>query len=290
MPDVAIVTDSASDVPPDMAEDLGLIVAPIHVIIDGQDHRDQVDITVDEYYPILEEKADVGELPTTSGANVDDLREAFEKALDVAPTVVGVMIAEPLSVTVNSARTAKEELFPEASIRVIDSNQAVAGEALLAIAAAKAAQEGRSDDYVAAMIERLVPYTKTVLTVETLKYFEAGGRLTATEQLLGSLKGFVPILQISAEHGGRVIPIEKRRTRRQAVNRILDIMEGDVGDGPVTVCVNHARRPSEAKDLLEEIESRFDVEAGYVIEIGPGTGTHTGPGTIGVGYYPTMYE
>jgi DegV family protein with EDD domain len=287
MPEVAIVTDSAGDIPPDLAKELELIVAPVHAVIDGKDYRDQIDITVDQYYPILEQAAEKGELPTTSGANVSDMREAFERALSIAPTVVAVMISQPISVTITSARTAKQEFFPEATIHIVDTQQAIAGEALLAIAAAKAAQEGHSDDYIVAMVERLIPYTKTLLTVETLKYFAAGGRLTATEQLLGSLEGFVPILQIS---GGRIIPIEKRRTRRQAVNRMLAIMEEEVGDGPVSVCVNHARRASDARGLLEEIESRFNVESGYIIEIGPATGTHTGPGSIGFAYYPTMYE
>ncbi len=287
MAEVAVVTDSVTDIPPDMAEELGLIVAPVHVVIDGKDHRDQIDITVDEYYPILEKAAEKGELPTTSGANVNDMREAFAKALDRAPAVVAVMVAQPISVTISSARTAKQEFFPDAPIHILDSQQAVAGQALLAIAAAKAAQAGHSDDYIVAMVERLIPYTKTLLTVETLKYFAAGGRLTATEQLLGSLEGYVPILQIS---NGRIIPIEKRRTRRQALNRMLAIMEADVGDGPINVCVNHARRAPDARELLEEIESRFNVESSCIIEIGPATGTHTGPGSIGFGYYPTMYE
>lgn len=287
MPDVAIVTDTVTDIPLDLAEELGLIVAPVHVVIDGEDHRDQIDITVDEYYPILEKAADEGVLPTTSGANVNDMRQAFEQALDTAPTVVSVMCAQPISVTISSARTARQEFFADAPIQILDSQQAVAGEALLAIAAAKAAREGHSDDYIVAMVERLIPYTKTLLTVETLKYFAAGGRLTATEQLLGSLEGYVPILQIS---GGRIIPIEKRRTRRQAIGRMLAIMEDDVGDGPISVCVNHARRAPDASDLLEEIESRFNVQDSYIIEIGPATGTHTGPGSLGFGYYPTMYE
>lgn len=283
MPDVAIVTDTVTDIPPNLAEELGLIVAPVHVVIDGKDHRDQIDITVDQYYPILEKAADRGQLPTTSGANVSDMREVFEKALDIAPIVVSVIVAEPISVTITSTRTAKQEFFPESPIHILDSQQVVAGQALLAIAAARAAREGHTADDIIAMVERLIPNTKTLLTVETLKFFAAGGRLTATEQLLGSLEGFVPILQVT---GGRIIPIEKRRTRRQAVNRMLAIMEEDVGDGPVNVCVNHARRPSDAGDLLEEIKSRFNVQDSYIIEIGPATGTHTGPGSLGFGYCP----
>ncbi|MFQ5596144.1 MAG: DegV family protein, partial [Anaerolineae bacterium] len=283
MPDVAIVTDTVSDIPPNLAEEFGLIVAPVHVVIDGKDHRDQIDITVDQYYPMLEVAAEKGELPTTSGANVSDMREIFEEALNVAPVVVGVMVAQPISVTITSARTAKQEFFPEAPIHILDSQQVVAGQALLAIAAGKAAQEGHSADDIIAMMERLIPNTKTLLTVESLKFFAAGGRLTATEQLLGSLEGYVPILQAA---GGRIIPIEKRRTRRQAVNRMLAIMEEDVGDGLINVCVNHARRPSDAGDLLEEIKSRFNVQDSYIIEIGPATGTHTGPGSLGFGYCP----
>lgn len=286
MPDVAVVTDTVTDIPPDLAQELDLIVAPVHVVIDGKDHRDQIDITVDQYYPILEKAADKGELPTTSGANVSDMREVFERALEVAPAVVSVMVAEPISVTITSARTAKQEFFPDATIHILDSQQVVAGQALLAIAAAKAAQAGQSDSEIVAMLEKRIPGTKTLLTVETLKYFAAGGRLTATEQLLGSLEGFVPILQVT---GGRIIPIEKRRTRRQALNRMLAIMEEDVGDAPIDVCVNHARRPSDAQALLEEIESRFNMQDSYIIEIGPATGTHTGPGSLGFGYCPTAH-
>jgi len=287
MQEVAIVTDSACDIPPDMAQELNVVVAPVHVIIDGKDHRDQIDVTPETYYPLLEEAAKRGQLPTTSGSNVADMREAYEKALDLGNTVISIHVAERISVTIKSARTAKEQFFPEAPIHIVDSQQVIAGQALLVIAAAKAAQEGRSPEYILGMLDHLIPQTRTLLTVEDLRYFEAGGRLTATEQLLGSLKGFVPIMRIA---DGIILPIEKRRTRRQAVNRMLDLIEEEVGDGPLVVAVNHARRPADAQALLSEIEHRFTVDESYIIEIGPTTGTHTGPGGLGIGYYPAMYE
>lgn len=287
MQEVAIVTDSACDIPPDLAQKLNVVVAPVHVIIDGKDHRDQIDVTPETYYSQLEEAAKRGQLPTTSGSNVADMREAYEKALDLGNTVISVHVAERISVTIKSARTAKEQFFPEAPIHIVDSQQVIAGQALLVIAAAKAAQEGRSPEYILGMLEHLIPQTRTLLTVEELRYFEAGGRLTATEQLLGSLKGFVPIMRIA---DGLILPIEKRRTRRQAVNRMLDRIEEEVGDGPLVVAVNHARCPADARELLSEIEHRFTVEESYIIEIGPTTGTHTGPGALGIGYYPAMYE
>lgn len=287
MQEVAIVTDSASDVPPDLAQNLNLIVAPVHVVIEGKDYRDQIDVTPDTYYPRLKEFARQGQLPTTSGCNVGDMREAYEKALSLGNTVISIHVAERISVTLTSARTAREQFFPEAPIHIVDSQQVIGGQALLAIAAAGAALEGRSAEYILAMLERTIPYTRTLLTVEDLLYFEAGGRLTATEQLLGSLKGFVPILRIA---DGLILPIEKRRTRRQAVNRMLDLMEEDVGDGPLVVAVNHARRLKVAQELLTEIERRFTVNESYIIEIGPTTGTHTGPGGLGIGYHPAMYE
>lgn len=287
MANVAIVTDSFTSIPAEAAAEYGLIVAPIQVVIDGKVHRDGIDITLEEHYPILSSALEKGEAPTASAAGVEDIEAAFEQALDRAPVVVGVMAAGSLSGSLAAARTAKQTSFPQAVIHILDSQQVMAGQALLALAAAKTAQEGHSDDYIVAMMERLIPYTRTLLTVETVAPFAANGWLTVTEELQHALEGQAPLLQISE---GEVRLVARLRTRQQALTRMLDLVEDDAGDGPLTVCVCHVRRGPEARELLEAIESRFSVEDSYIFELGLAAMVHTGPHAVGFGYYPTMYE
>jgi len=280
MQNIAIVTDTTTDIPQALAEELGIFLAPVHVIINGKDYRDKIDISSAEFYRLL---PSLNPLPTTSGVNAGDFLEAFEKALEKADSIICLSIAEQLSVTLSSARAAKEAL-PDADITIIDTQAAVASEALIAIAAAKAAKEGKSKEEVISLIEELIPRVDTLFTTDTLEYLRRGGRLTATQALIGKFLGFRPILRLRE---GKIVPVDKARSRRASIERLLEIIDSEVKGREICAAIMHALVPEETEALREEVLRRFNCREVYVLDdLGPTAGTHFGPGTLGVGYYP----
>lgn len=277
---VAIVTDTTTDIPQEMAEELGIFLAPLTLIIEGKDYRDKVDISSAEFYRML---PDLDPLPTTSGVNPEDFLEAYQKALAEAESVICLTLAAPLSMTFSSACSVREEL-PQADITVIDSHSAVAGEALIALAAAKAAQEGKGKTEIINLIHDLIPRVDTLLTADTLEYLHRGGRLTAPQALLGKLLGFRPILRLRE---GKIVPIGRARSRRQSIAQLLTVMEGEVGQGKeVCAAIMHALVPEETVALKDQVAERFHCRELCILDdLGPVAGTHLGPGTLGVGYY-----
>jgi len=279
MQKVAIVTDTAVDLPRELAEELGIEMAPLHVIIDGKDYRDKIDLSGAEFYEIL---PSLNPLPTTTGVMVDDWLEVFEKALQKAESVICLSLPPELSVTYSSAQTAREAM-PEADITVIDTRTGTAGEAIIAIAAGRAAKEGKSKEEVIALVKELIPKTDTLLTCDTIEYLRRGGRLTAPQALIARFLNVRPVLRLK---DAVIAPVGRARSRRASLELMLDLMAQEVGDGEVCAAILHALVYDEARALKEEIEQRFRCREVIILDnLGPVAGTHLGPGAIGVGYY-----
>jgi DegV family protein with EDD domain len=284
MQEVAIVTDSATDITADMARELGILIAPVHVIIDDVDYRDRVDMPPEEFYARL---PTLPAIPTTSGANVQDFLECYQRGLEMAESIVCITIPSTLSVCLTSARSARELLLmdvPEADVTVVDSHTATTPQALMLIAAARLAQEGKGKEEILSLVEGLIPKVDMFFTPDTIEYLDKGGRLTATEQVVGSLQGFRPIIRVKDD---RIMPVDRAETREASIARILELMEEQVGAGAeVMAGVVHAMVPEEAAALRETVETRFTCREMHTFVLGPTAGTHFGPGTIGVGFHP----
>jgi DegV family protein with EDD domain len=151
---------------------------------------------------------------------------------------------------------------------------------LMVIAAAEAVAAGQSRSEVVAMLERMVRETRLFFVVDTLEYLQKGGRIGGAAALVGTLLNVKPILHLK---DGRIEPLGKVRTKRKAVNQLLNLMVEELGsDEPVRVVVGHAVTPKEGQALLEKARSRFNCTASYPAQIGPVIGTHTGPGALGM--------
>jgi DegV family protein with EDD domain len=91
-----------------------------------------------------------------------------------------------------------------------------------------------------------------------------------------------PILYIK---DGRIEPLEKQRSRKRSIARLLEIMGEKVGSSEVHVAILHGNIPNEAHDLEEQIRERFNCVELVTSEMGPVIGVHAGPGTLGLVFY-----
>lgn len=281
---VSVVTDSTTGLPAELAAQHGLQIIPLWVRFGEQSHRDGVDLRPDQFYPML---AGAPDLPTTSQPSAGEFLELYRKLAREAEAIVSVHISSELSGTVASALAARR-VFHDVPVHVVDSRSTAMGLGLIALAAARAAAEGQNGAQVAAAAERLVPWTSVLFVVDTLEYLRKGGRIGGASALAGSVIRIKPILHI---HKGRIDALDKVRTRRKALNRLMEIVAKQVrGTGPIHAAVVHAAAPAEAEALWDRLARTFDCAELHLAELSPAIGTHVGPGTVGVAFYPTTQE
>jgi len=162
---VAVVTDSVSDLPPDVAEKLGITVIPFHVQIGKESYLDNADLDMDEFY----RKVDSPDYPKTSMPNLAEFINVYSDLAKKTDAVLSIHISSGIDSTCNVARAAASE------IEVIDSQSTLMATGLLTIEAAKAAKEGMSLNQLADMVRKLVPRIHVLLTCNSAKYLVRGG-------------------------------------------------------------------------------------------------------------------
>ena len=271
---IRIVTDSVSDLPPSAARASDITVVPLYVAIGSETYRDGVDITADRFYSLLEE---LPSLPTTSQPSVADFQEVYRRLLDQGHRIVWIYVSAKLSGTLNSAAQARESLGAASQIEIVDSQLAGGAQALLALNAARWAGEMSDHHEVARRVERSIGQNHGFVVVDTLKYLAKGGRIGKAQAFLGGALQFKPILSI---RDGEAHPVDRPRTRRRAMARIIQIVRGLAPVRQIHVSYSTGREHALAiRDGLADL-----VEPEHIVEsrFGPVLGTHLGPNTIGV--------
>jgi DegV family protein with EDD domain len=278
VPKIALVTDSTAYIPKELVEKYQIRVVPLRVHWGPDTYLDGIDIKTADFYERL--KTD-RVTPTTSAPSIGDFQQVYQQALETADAVVSIHIASQLSATVSSAEQAKA-LMPDKSIEVIDSRLTSMAMGYMVLTAARAAENGASLEEVTAAARRMIEPSRIIFTVDTLEYLRRGGRIGAAQAFVGNLMDVKPILELRE---GRVEPVERVRTKKKAVERIVDmVVHAAVSKdhAPVRLAAVHALVPEEAEALLEAASPLLNVVEKVCTDFSPVIATHTGPGTLGL--------
>lgn len=276
---VAIVTDSAACVPVELQQRYGIRVVPFRLVWGDQAYRDGVDVTTAEFYQRLRTAT---ELPITSQPNVGDFVSVYKDLVGRADSVVSIHLPASLSGAVQSAQLALE-MVPELPVSVFDCGTAAIAEGFVVLAAARAADQGASQEQVLRVAQDLAPKVRLQAMLESLHYLARGGRVPAILALVGSALQIKPVLDVGR---GQVVVGAKPRTLQRAIRRMLSDMAAYIGDAPVHAAVLHADVPEEAEVLRGKVAARFHCVELFMTEFTPVMGAHTGPDVIGLAYYP----
>lgn len=272
---VRVVTDSSSDMPRDVAAQYGISVIPQKVIFGTEELRGGVDITGDEFYKRVSTSPT---LPTTSQASPGEFRELYESIADGADGIVSVHVSGELSGTVNSARSGGEQADIECPVEVVDSMQAGMGTGLVAIAAARAAQEGSDLQGVIDAAESATSRCETFVLLDTLEYLQKGGRIGRARAMVATLLSIKPMIIL---RDGIVDELGKERSHRKGMARLKRVTEGFA---PIDeLCVTYTTTPDEARAFADQLQPLLpEGKNALIAQIGPAVGTYTGPSAIGV--------
>jgi DegV family protein with EDD domain len=268
---VQIVTDSTSDLPDDLAKKLGITVIPLTVFFGEQAFKDGVDLTKEEFFERL---ATGNVLPRTTQPTVGEFVEIYKPLVEAGDEIVSVHVSGKLSGTINSAQSAALE-FPDAKIEIVDSGLASLALALVAKAAAEAANGGASQADVVKVAKDTAGHIDLYFVLDTLEFLQKGGRIGKAQAVLGGLLSIKPVLKVV---DGEIHPHEKVRTRAKALQRMRDIAKA--GSPHAEIAFIHVATPEETK-LFEEYLAPLATEPLISGRIGSVVGTYTGPGVVG---------
>ncbi len=275
---IAVVTDSVACVPPELVERYDIHVVPFHVLWDGKDYRDGVDMTPAEFYRLFgQNKA----FPTTSQPSLADFVRTYARLSEKADGIVSIHVPAELTGAISVARVAAQEAA-SVPVRVVDSRMATMAQGFIVLEAARTAAAGGTLDEVVAAAEAMISKVDFFATLDDLKHLHRGGRIGEAATLLGSKLRINPILSLAH---GRVRVLGVVRTRRNAVEKMIEMMHEKVGERPLHASVFHGDALAEAERIAAEIRSSFNCVEFYVTEFTPVMGAHTGPGVVGFAFY-----
>jgi DegV family protein with EDD domain len=277
-----IVTDSTAYLPGDLVAHHQIRQVSLYVTLEGIE-RPELEIAATGYDDFFERLRESEEGARTSQPAVGDFRATYEPLLEAGNEIVSIHISAGISGTCESARQARQQLIDEGlggdRIHVMDSRSGAGGQGIVVLAAALAAGRGADAEETLAAAERARTSLRMWFAIDTLEYLRKGGRIGAAQAWLGSALQVKPILTLEEE----ITPVERVRTRRRALERMLDYAGELHADGADAWVVQHIHDPETARRLVEDCRQIFGCEPAFVSEIGPVLAAHTGPRLIGVG-------
>lgn len=272
---IAVVTDSTACLTPAMIAESGVIVVPIHVIVDGRTHLDGVDINSGEVATALVRGASV----STAKPTPQQFLDAYTAAADGGATeILSVHVSAALSGTYDSARLAARD--SPVPVTVIDTHSIAMGLGFAAMSAAAAATGGLAAAVDAA--RRSADNSQVLFYVDTLEFLRRGGRIGKASAWLGSALRVKPLLHVV---DGEVAPLEKGRTASRALGRLADLVVETAGDRRVLVAVQHLDAAQRAEEMAERLREQLRIGV-LVCEVGAVMGVHVGPGLVAVAVAP----
>jgi len=280
MAGIRVVTDSACDLPPDLVTELGIEIVPLTIRFGNEELVDRRDLSPKEFWSRM---ATSPVLPETAAPSPGAFEEAYRNAkADGADGIVCVTLSGALSATYQAAELAAKSVADDIAVRVVDSRTVTLGEGLMAVAAARAAKQGKGLEDCVGVAEDLVGRTKVYGALDTMESLKKGGRVGSAQALIGSMLSIKPIIQITADTNGLVEAESKQRTHSKSLRYLVEKVRehGQVED--LAVMHGDAKDVEELLDLLGAVYPRDEILVG---DIGPVIGTHGGPGVIGVVFH-----
>lgn len=271
---VAVVTDSAANVPPELAGELGLRVVPMYLTLGDRQYRDGVDIVGQDFY----ERLVRGEVARTATPSPHDFLEAYRATGQ--DEVVCVTVASAVSAINHEARMAAEGF--EGRVEVIDSGNASMGEGFVAVEAARLAAAGAALDEVAARAKVVADAARLVATIDTFEFLRRSGRVSKLQAYAATMLDIKPVFRL---WHGEIAPVARPRTRSRALQRIVSETLRQVGGRPVHLAAFHANAEEDARSILDRIAERAAVREAVVTQFTPAMGAHTGPGLVGTAFW-----
>ena len=278
---VRIITDTTATLPPEYIAAHGLENIPQVVLFGQESFLEDVEISYGEFCRRLRASP---VLPKTAAPPPGLFVEAFQRQFDLgAETILCIHPSAEVSGTVRSALTAKDDAFPQADIRVLDTRTLSGNLASMVMCAVEWAENDVSADEIMRRLQGMILRARTYFLVPTLEYLYKGGRIGGASALVGTALQIKPILEIK---DGRVAPLEKVRTENRACERLKALVIEQYPRTPEGyISVMHADDEGKARALARDLRAALQTGEIPIYTLGASITTHAGPGTLAVSFF-----
>jgi len=277
MPKISIITDSDSSLPPEVAQELGIIQVPIMIQFGEQSYATGIDITDDLLFQIINQKKI---LPTTSAPSPNAFHDAYKAAFaQGADQVICICVSSAISATYQAALSAVE-MLPGKDITVVDSLNLTMAQGFITIIAAEKVLQGAKKEDVLKAIEDTKSKVHVYGVLPTLKYLAMGGRMS---KLAAGVADTLTIKPILTSRNGKLDLLEKVRTIRKAEDRLVELAaECTQGKKVERIAMIHVNNLPDAQDLFEKIKTKLNINLTPIMAgFSAGLSVHAGDGMIG---------
>ena len=282
-----IFTDSGCDLPKSYYEENDVVLLPLRVQLNNKEYEDVISIDSKEVYDGIRQ----GAQPKTSQVSPELFLKHFEDLAKNEEKGIYIAFSSELSGTYSTAQMIRNQVleqYPSLKLVIIDSKCASLGHGLVVEEAVRLRNLGTSFEDVTSRISAFAPQIEHLFTVEDLDYLAKGGRVSKASAFLGGLLSIKPILNVE---DGKLVPIEKSRGRKKALNRMLDLMQERGGNFTNKIVgISHSDDMAFANEAKASIQERFSPQAVQITMIGSAIGSHVGPGTIAIFFTNKSYE
>ena len=274
---IRIVTDSSSDIPAHLIDDLRIEVVPLTIRFGAEEFVDRVELSPAEFWRRLTSE---DRMPETAAPSAGAFLDAYGRMAESgASGVVAICISSDMSATYQAAVIAAEQAAGTIPVKVVDSRAVSMALGFQVLEAARAAEAGETLEGVAAAASAAVESTNVYAALDTLEFLRRGGRIGGAQALIGGLLDIKPLITLgegSVQAAGRVRTRSKARDAVAAeVARLAPRLKA--------VAVLHGATP-DLDPLVDAVRRAAPGVEPVLAELGPVVGTHAGPGVAGVAY------
>ncbi len=289
MEKIAIVTDSNSGISQDEGKKLGIEVIPMPFTIDGEEYLEDITISRDQFFELLEKGADV----KTSQPSEYYLEEMFERLLKTYDKVLYIPMTSGLSGTCENAKAYAKKYGGR--VLVVDNLRISVPQKISVYEAISMKKQGFSAEEIKDYLEKTKDKSSIYITLNTLKYLKKGGRVTPAVATLGSLLKLKPILYTRGQSFDKfAITMSFKQAKKKMIDKIKSELETEFKteheQGKMLLLMAHTRIGEEAEKFKEEAEQELGMKVTYIDELSLSVSCHTGPGALGIGLCICNYK
>jgi DegV family protein with EDD domain len=269
---VKVVTDSTSDISPEVAHALGITIVPAYVRFGDEVYRDGVDISNAEFYHKLVTSP---VHPATSQPPQQDFAVVYSGCSKEAEAIISIHVTAKASGTCNSALQGGKMTEGRCRIEVVDSRLTSVGLGMVVMAAARLARAGGNLQSVLEETRRAISQVRMLGVFDTVKYLVRGGRVSKAVGVVASILDIKPLLTFK---DGEIVRAGLVRTNSGGMDRLYEFVENTPTIQELAVA--YSTVPEQASRLKARLAPIFPEEKISVTQLGAALGAHGGPGAL----------
>ena len=287
MAKTAVMTDTVSYLPEELATQYDIVQAPVHILMNGESYPEN-EIELPPFYDKIPDWKENDRLPTTSSPSPDDFVNAYRKLSSEHESIIYIGYSEHLGMAVQSARLARDLVKDELTgrrIEILDSKSWGGAQTMITLELVRASRSGASLDELLALASDMIEKMNQIILSDNLYYLAKGGRIHKARPWANSKVSNTALLKLDASTEGKTTPVARCRTKGETLETLFGMMGSKQTEESLHVIINHADAATEARQLRDEIMSRFHCKEIYISNIGPLVTIHTGLGTRVVNWW-----